>query len=197
MANQIEICNVALSRVGAGSIQSLTEATREARACRTHYELARDAALRDHDWPFARKRADLAVLTETVDDWDYVYQYPADCVAARLILNVASVDPKDRIPFEVGVNAAKSSRVILTDEEDAILVYTALVSNTVVYDALFVDALAWRLAAELAVPLRAETSLQQTFLRQYLLQLGSAKETGSNEKYEAPILSSSFADARA
>jgi hypothetical protein len=197
MANQIEICNVALSRVGAGSIQALTEATREARACRTHYEMARDATLRDHDWQFARKRVVLALLSEAFDGWTYGYAYPADCIAARSILNEASTDPADAIAYEVGVNAAKSAKVVLTEQEDAILVYTALVTNTSIYDASFVDALAWRLASELAVPLRADTALQDGFMKKYLMQLGSAKETGSNEQHVAPIASSSFSLARA
>lgn len=197
MANEIEVCNVALSRVGANSIQSLNDATREARVCKTHYEIARDATLRDHDWQFARREVVLALLVETSEEYDYVYQYPSDCVAARRIVNAASNDPVDRIPFGVGANAAKNGKVILTDQEDAVLVYTAKITNATVWDSQFVDAMAWRLASELAVPLNADSPMAVNLMRQYLAAINAAKADGSNEQAVAPINSSSFSTARA
>lgn len=196
MANEIDICNIALSRAGAGSIESLTEKTREARACKLHLDLARDSALRDHDWEFARKQASLALLTETVEGWSYVYAYPADCIAAREIFNSAKVGEEDRVPFEVGMSSTGNTRVILTNQASAALIYTSKVTNPVLFDPIFSDALAWRLAAELAVPLRGETSLQQAFMRTALGVINSAKAVGANERHHTPAGNGSLVASR-
>lgn len=54
MASEIEICNIALSRIGnSRSINSMTEASKEANQCSLHYEQCRDAVLSDFPWNFA------------------------------------------------------------------------------------------------------------------------------------------------
>lgn len=54
MASVIEICNRALSNIGnSRSINSLTEASKEAGQCSLHFDSCRDAALADFDWNFA------------------------------------------------------------------------------------------------------------------------------------------------
>ena len=61
MASVIEICNRALSNIGnSRSINSLTEASKEAGQCSLHFDACRDAALADFDWNFATKRLALA-----------------------------------------------------------------------------------------------------------------------------------------
>jgi hypothetical protein len=196
VANEVEICNVALSRVGAGTIQALTDKTREGQLCRIHYPIARDSVLRDHDWNFARKVGILAELNETYDGWDYVYQYPLDCLIAREIYNEAKVSQHDNIPFEVGLTA-NNNRCVLTNEAQARLYYTAYVTNATYYDAAMVEALTWKLAAELAVPAIGRNDLQDIFMRAYIQYISRAKMLSSNEGYEAPNLVSDFSRARA
>lgn len=61
MASVVEICNRALSNIGnSRSINSLTEASKEAGECSLHFEACRDAVLSDFDWNFATKRVALA-----------------------------------------------------------------------------------------------------------------------------------------
>ena len=196
MANEIEICNIALSRVGANKIQALTEATREARACNTHYEIARDDTLSEIDWGFARQQKVLAELSETRDGWDYVYAYPAGCLVAREIYNSAKVNDEDKIKFDVGLSSDGNQKVVLTDEEDAQLIYTAQVTNASVFPIKFVNALSWRLAAELAVPLRGVTSIFNGFYQMFLASIGKAAQVSANEHHKVPSESSSFTNAR-
>ena len=56
MASEVDICNRALSKLGAARITSLTEDSVNARACNAMYESVRDAELRAHPWNFAMKR---------------------------------------------------------------------------------------------------------------------------------------------
>src|SRR5687767_3211022 len=107
MSADVDIANMALGHLGISTeIQVLaTEASKEARACRRYYNLARDKTLRDFDWPFANAIEDLQLIEEqpTVE-WAYSYRYPANAVAVRRILNGATrADTESsRVRFSVG-----------------------------------------------------------------------------------------------
>lgn len=198
MANEVEICNLALVvRLGANRIQSLTaEQTREARACNAAFSIIRDSVLREIDWSCVRKQKVLTLLTETVSGFDYVYDYPTDCLEAREIYNSAKASDNDLIPFRVGINDANNKKTILTDQEQAELIYTIAATNTAVFDASLVDVLSWRLAAELAVPLRGSTSLRESLYRTYLVELSKAARISKNEYAHKPKGKSSYEEAR-
>lgn len=194
MPSEIEICNLALSHIGKYPISALTDATKEAKECKLLYPRARDSVLRAHAWNFATKRLTLAELAEDYDGWSYAYQYPTDCLVARKIYN--SADDNDAIEFEVATNSALSSRVILTDQENAVLIYTARVTDPNVFDSIFVDALSWRLAADLSMPLRADPRVYQQVTQTYMAYIAEARQTNSNEHAIDPDDSCSFLDAR-
>lgn len=196
MASEIQVCNLALSRVGAYRIQSLDDATKEARECKLFYPFSRDAVLRDHDWGFARKRVSLALLSETWSGWDYAYQYPVDCLVARKITPDAETETGDKVEFEISSNDSLSRRVILTNKEDAELVYTAKVEDVNLFDAIFTDALAWRLASELAIPLKAKADLQNVLFQKYIFVLGRAEAINSNEGEKKPDHDNRYVGAR-
>lgn len=197
MANEVAICNLALSRIGKNSIASLNTPTEEGRKCNLHYPFARDSTLRDFDWSFARKTQALALKSETYPGWAFVYAYPADCLAARLIFNPLSDDPADKIPYDLGLSADGTSQVILTDKCQAVLVYTSAVTNSALFESLFSDALVWRLAAELAQPLRNDASLATAMRAQYSTAVLVARARSANEqKSDKPSERSDFLDAR-
>ena len=76
MASVINICNIALARIGnSRTINSLTEKTKEAYTCNLFYESMRDAVLADNDWNFAMSRVVLADLGDPAPGWLFRYQY--------------------------------------------------------------------------------------------------------------------------
>ena len=93
-ASEVQICNVALRKLGARRITALTDDTEEAKSCTDVFDRLRDKLLRIHPWNFATKRAALAVST-TSPAWGYdnAYPLPADC------LRITSVDTS--YPWEV------------------------------------------------------------------------------------------------
>lgn len=208
--DEVAICNLALSHLGAYPIQALTEATKEARECKRLYATARDSALEAHDWSFARKQKVLGLLVDTYSGWTYAYEWPSDCIIPRKIYD-PSGDTADgtvidretdqvqiigRIPFEVGANASLNRRVILTNEEDAELIYTAKVTDPNMFSPGFIDALSWRLASDLAMPLRADKALQQQHFNQFRLIIGQSQSSNANASHNKPDSSSSFVRAR-
>src|SRR5262245_52285113 len=84
MASVVNICNLALQKLGAGRIASLDENSREARSCANNYETTRDAELRRHFWNFARKRARLAADV-TAPEFGFDSQFPLPADFLRLI----------------------------------------------------------------------------------------------------------------
>ena len=207
--NEVTICNFALVKLGVHPISSLTDTTKEAGACNRFYENVRDAVLSEHPWGFASKRDTLALLTETYSGYDYAYAYPSDCITALKIYNASGADSGTyfnvdadsystygRIEFKLGVNDALDQRIILTNAESAELIYTARVKNANLFDMMFIEALASKLAAELSLPLKGDSRMQQLFAQEYLYKLGQAKVKSSNEGYQKQVVRSAFTDAR-
>lgn len=63
-ASDVEICNSALSKLGAEEITALTDNTRRAKLCNRQYDKIRKKLLRSYFWGFARKRAYLPQVTD-------------------------------------------------------------------------------------------------------------------------------------
>ena len=209
MASKVEICNLALSHVGAYRISSLSESTKEAKECNAFYSLALRAVLEDHNWSFARKRLTMALLTTTYSGWDYAYQYPTDCVCPRYITDVVgtstgtSYDIDEdtykavgKVKYEVAADSALTSKVILTDKKSAELVYTANVTDTNMFTSKFVDAFALRLAAYLAQPLKGKEALRASLIGLYRQEMGFAQVSDANSDYKKEENPNTFVDAR-
>src|SRR3546814_20215370 len=81
--NAVEVCNLALGRIGEGAsrpIQSLTEASEAARACNRVFASAMETTLRDFPWAFAQASVALAPVAQTVPGWEFSYAYPENCL---------------------------------------------------------------------------------------------------------------------
>lgn len=196
----VQICNMALARIGiSDQIASLTESSNEATQCNLFYEPTRDRVLRDHQWPFARKYQALALIEEAdeqawADQWSYAYRYPSDCLMIHRITTAYGRRPDESIPFEVGQDDA--GRVVYTDQEDAVIVYTRRVTDTSHFDPMFVSALAWLLAVDIALPLAASESLRERAGRAYMMELATARAHAANEQRRDPEPDSEFIRAR-
>lgn len=60
MPSVVEICNEAMDLLGAATITSLDENSKEARLCNRRFSTVRDAVLRSHPWNCAITRATLS-----------------------------------------------------------------------------------------------------------------------------------------
>lgn len=117
--------------------------------------------LERHDWKFARGHAALASTTAPSEEYDYAYQMPNDCLAARYLWDV---DAKKRITdseYEV------SGRTICTSLESAYLVYTKNTEVVGNYPAFFVKALRYLLASYMAPKFGDKASKSDEMLEKY------------------------------
>lgn len=199
MASVIEICNRALSNIGnSRSINSLTEASKEAGQCSLHFDSCRDAALADFDWNFATKRLALADTNNPPPDWAYSYQYPTDCLRITEIMVPGIRNPTAamRINYEVGSDTDGTGKLIYTDQPQAWLKYVARVTDVNMFDAIFIEALSWRLAAAINMPLTGSADLGNNALTMYRSVILSAGSHSQNESQEPQPPVDEFTAAR-
>lgn len=85
-------------------------------------------------------------------DWSYGYRYPADCLYARRITEVAEGTQRkfDDTPISFRIGRDENHKIVYTNEQDANLEYTMIDCEDMWSDDLFLDAFTWRLAAKMA-----------------------------------------------
>ena len=164
MADKTEIYNIAVGRVGEGfRIQDPAENTAASRDCNRFWDNVRRTTLRAFDWPFAKRIKTGALLSqEPQGKWLYFYSYPSDALKVRAVI---SCDGNEAYPKQFEImgfvdDAGNDYKVIGTDEPDALIVYTRDLEDVSFYDALCVDAMAWRMASEIA-PARSESRVSR------------------------------------
>jgi len=170
MASEIDICNLALGHLGdVATIASIDppEGSAQAEHCARFYPIARDALLEMHAWSFSTKRVQLAQLGSGWPEWSYSYAQPSDALVMIAVLPPSSTDDYSTVatgvqisaggsyvpqPFSCEINA-DGADVIYTDQAEAVLRYTALVTDTTKFSPLFIVALSWQLASMMAGPI--------------------------------------------
>lgn len=183
--SEVYIFNLAHSHLGdGGRVASRTENTKAAYYCNLHYEQARDNVLAAHRWDFARKYVVLADLGDPPSPWDYRYAYPTDCITARQVVSANWPPSANPEPFALGVSDALDMRCLFTDVEEAILCYTARVTDPLLFPAPFTLALSWHLAELVCTPLTGDLKLKTTLLAGYRAALSAAATFDANEGVE-------------
>lgn len=101
--NSTEICNMALSYLGNGRINSVDDAAEDARKCKIHYDHDRRRMLAAYSWGFAKRIERLALFTSDVPGWDYAYSYPAECISVIYVYDKDGARKKEeaREDFEI------------------------------------------------------------------------------------------------
>ena len=191
MATEVSICSNALRRLGDDPITSLTDDTERARLCNSFYEDSRDAVLRSHPWNFAITRASLAKLS-TAPAYGFANQFALP--TNPYCLRVLGMEYEDYI-FKVE-NVATHGRVLLTDEATANIIYVARITDTNLFDAMFVDVLTQKLAVDLAYPVTNSTTLQTQMQKVFEKKLSEARSIDGQEGFIDDLVSDTFTDFR-
>ena len=163
-------------KLGQGTIISLTQGDRPANLCNEQYAKLRDNLLRDHTWGFATARAKLGQLDDApAFGFDNAYQLPANW------LRTITVHDND-----AGVGAVvyrTAGRTLESNASALYLRYVKQVTDPNEMDAAFREALAYMLAADLAMALAQSTTLMEKMEGRFAAALSSAASTGSIEDY--------------
>ena len=87
MADQVQICNLALYRIGGRKIEAFIEDSEESQACQVFYDQVRKEVLEDDQWEFATVIKPLSKLEGRPScQWAYRYSYPTDCLQGHTVV---------------------------------------------------------------------------------------------------------------
>lgn len=193
MANEVRICNLALSRLGDdATVASLNppEGSAQAEHCANFYPLALGSLLEMHEWSFATRTQPLAQLAQAAPaPWIAAYALPGGCIKViELVPRSGGVPNSAPVPYALEAGA-DGQRILFTDLHDASIRFIVRVDDAQQYPPLFIDALSWLLASHLAGPIikgDVGQKMAHDCLRQFMLALSLAKISDANQQRGRP-----------
>lgn len=200
MPSAVDICNMALSRIGISQrIGNLdTEKSNEANQCRLWYDQSRKTVLQAVDWNRARRRNVPLALIEAAPNsiWGYSYAYPNNCLAIRYLVPPGMRFPRkdQKIPYEVANDGERI--VIYTNLELAEATFTHDLVDPSLFDAIMVSALAYLIASEVALPLSVKSEMAKQARDGYGFMLNQGAAANANEGELGPEPTSEYESFR-
>lgn len=183
MANEVDICNMALSFLGdRATVTSISppEGSAQAEHCARFYPMAVKEMLSQARWSFATKRASLVEYASKPAGALHAYAIPADCLKMQEVHGTRFRS----ILKNWTVERHGSSMALITDDEVEYVRYTSSDAPASVFPGLFALALAHLLASKIAgamVTGPTGVELAQAQLKYYDLYLRRAvTEDASN-----------------
>jgi hypothetical protein len=197
MISQVDICNLALTHLGVKPITSLEDSSAPARALKLIFNNTRDAVLRAHNWNFASKTEALAEISgEPVLGWSHLYKYPSNALFIRKIMNDQTLSITTPQEFKECLSPRTNQKAIAAKIPLAYAEFTVRITDSNSFDANFVDALSYRLAATLAQPLTGDAGMGSRLLGVYDVMIRDAHRANMSEGTESVRRTSSFVDVR-
>jgi len=169
MASTVDICNGALNQLGATTILSLTEDSKNARICNQRYTQVRDGVFRSHPWNCLQKRVELAA-DSTAPAWGFKVSFtlPSDCLRLLRILDYES-------------NYKVEGRKILSNTSGMKILYVARITDPNQYDELLRETLSASLGADIAFAITSNNQTAQNMYTLFQDKLRDARFVDSTE----------------
>lgn len=173
--SNVEVCNIALQKLGAQRITDLDDTTNSnARECKACFTQQRDAELRRHPWNFAIKRASLPADTDGPKFGPTnFFTLPSDFI--RLLPQ----DPEEAInTLDWRIEGKKIATYMDAPLE---IRYVYRVTDPNEFDTLFVECLASRIALHLCEKITGSNSKKGACIDDYKNALAEARRTNGIE----------------
>lgn len=166
--DQKQIADIALAHLGQESLSVYTEDTRNGRAIRKYYDLARQVVLESSKWPFAVKRVVLSpVVGSPAFEWTYTFGLPSDLIKINEVWDTSN----SSIEYE------REGPNLLCNSDTIRLKYTYNNETIADYTAKFVDAMALKLAAAACYEITGSRTEAQSLEEQFSVKLFEAKSS--------------------
>jgi hypothetical protein len=188
--SNVSIANLALQKLGEPSIVSLSEDSRNARAMNACFEPLRDRELRAYFWNFAKKRATLAP-SAVVPDSTFALAFPVPDGFLRLIKPA-------RMGMDWHLENHEGVLSILTNDGDTLAIrYIARITDPTLFDPIFVDMLACKLAWHCCEQITQSNSKKASMMEEYAYHRAEGRRTNAFEQNAQPEPMDSWLTARA
>lgn len=183
MTSEVAICNQAISWLGGNLIISLDDGTTEAILCKANFSILRDAVLEEGKWTFATKRFKLLPSPDAP-----VYGYSAKFELPSNVLLVIEARDNDAasgiggILFTTSESANGSSRLdwrleegfIVADASQVFCKCVIRITDTTKFTTTFNQALAARIAADIAGTLTESSAKEERMWNKYYAAINLA-----------------------
>ena len=169
----VQICSNALHMVGEDSITSLTDGTKRANICNSHFGTVRDQALEDFKPKFAKKYATITPdVTDPSFEWDSRFLLPSDYIT-MLEVYPATKD------YEI------TGDYIYADETSIKIKYIARITDSTKWTPQFAGCVELGLAAVLALVFQPQ--LARSLNDAYELKRTRSRISDSQQNPSRPI----------
>jgi hypothetical protein len=190
MPADVDIANLALSKVGAQRILTLQDNNKAARTINAIYALERDTELSAHFWNFAMARISLpALTTPPAFDYSNAFQLPDDYLT---VFQVGKFYPGQ--PRSIGIVSPNQTdykiegRTIVTSQAAPLPVrYVRRVTDPNLFHPCFVEAFACALAMKIAEDLTGVGNKRQLAQGEYKAAISIAMRTNAIELPPDPL----------
>jgi hypothetical protein len=160
MASDTQICNLALLRLGAASITSLTDNTPEAKLCNILFDDMVDEVIMEGSWSSTIKRVALVKTTNTPA---YGFTDEFQLPTSPFCLKVLEINEATTGTYDFRIEGDK----LLANVSTVSIKYVARLTNTGEFDPMLKRAIVSRLAAELAYPITGSQSVTKDMFALY------------------------------
>ncbi len=182
MSSLLAISNKALAKIGVKSINSLTQQGKAADRCNSNVIASVKEVLREHAWSHATEWKALSQLVAAPPfGYEYAYQAPPE---TEKVFDVRQDEDltAPRIDFEM-----VRGKVIYTDAEPCYARYVVYVEADLAFAPPdFIDSCAFKLGAEIAVPLSKSDKLDN-MLNGYTFTLAKAMRNDTAANHERKV----------
>lgn len=207
MDSKTAIANVALARLSITPLASISENTDRAKKVRPVWDTTLATFLAEHEWSFA---AAFAMPAKILLDSNKAYSYrnafalPQDLIKLRKVttaddrrLHMGMAVP-DRRPvlFEVMRYDPERKQAIFTNADAIAVEYTTSAANLDDFSAEARDALACKLAVEIALNMKDATRRAQELIQRYEVALSRAMVNDSKTRSPRQLNGYDYTDAR-
>lgn len=178
MADFVTIANLAASSLGEDDqLRSPDDDTHLSRSVQAVWDVERQAAIRDHSWNFAMRRAALAqVVGQDATPYAAAYRMPATSLRLIEVLGYKKGQYQLEGPFILS-NAAAPLRIR----------YLIDVPEPAEWDAMFAKVFAMRVAWQIADRITGDTNRVQLAQGKYFAALKEAKRVDARENPQVPF----------
>lgn len=184
-ATSVVIANNALVMIGANTITSLSDNTKEARLCNARYDSCRKAVLRSYPWNFARKRDTLDTAVGSPGD----FGYSNDFAVPNDFLRIIKADTG-------GADYRLEQGKILTNAGTVDLLYIFDLTDTTKFDVMFDDAIAAYLAWNIVFSLTQDKELKKFMWEQFYAIVRLSRFVSASENPPGELSTTEWIDSR-
>jgi hypothetical protein len=182
----VSIINMALSHLGHTIfIDDRNEDSNEVAVSNVHYDAAIGFVQEKVFFGFTRRFIPLGLVeTDPTEFWQYSYRYPVNVVRIRRIST--SLGPRDPAPPPFAIVSDDTGRLVYTNQADAVVEVSKLITNAALFTYMFAEAVSWWLASQMVPGLAKDPAEVTRCLAMAERLLDAAAASDGNESQDPP-----------